>query len=203
MSGYLPATRGHQDGYPFPASGDGREMEVFNQLEQCQRCRECCWNPNGKMTVIFTDAEIMSIREVCRVMPRFRPYRGSNKVFQVELRRVTADTVFYACPFLDTKTHECVIYEKRPFDCRSWPFFFSEGKIPGTVTLSCIAGACPAMREAAEEDLIAYQQYMINLLTSEEYLGLIRNYPELIWEYKDNSACQLMEVTDLLRLKHG
>jgi len=132
-------------------------------------------------------------------MPVFQRYKGSDKVFQVELKPSKVNVSLYTCPFLDEDNYACTIYEKRPFDCRVWPFLFSKGKNPNSTIVACFTeGWCLGLREAKEEDSAAYQQYMTSLLTTEEYLQLIRDYPELIWEHKGKDIFQVGDITPSL-----
>jgi len=161
---------------------------TLNNLDRCQVCRYCCWSDRENMTIIFLDMEIAAIRETYQKMPRFLPYKESSNVFQVELglARRESGGFYYVCPFLDVGDHRCRIYEKRPLDCRLWPFFFSEDKENGEVNISYFAGSCLAFNRASGSMLAIYQQYIIEILTSAEYLRLLREYPELVWEYKPN-----------------
>jgi Fe-S-cluster containining protein len=47
----------------------------------------------------------------------------------------------YDCVFLDPETRRCTVYEDRPRQCRTWPFWDSNLKSPEAWQATC--AACP------------------------------------------------------------
>ena len=169
------------------------------------RCRDivpvpCCeWKPY-KGVVLFTGSEIETIRASGYTLPEFRPYRDSGLVFRVELSQSGRDAEMSMCPFLDEEAYACRIYDMRPFDCWTWPFLFARGKEAGSIVIACFTlDWCPGLQEIEHEDLIAYQERMADLLSSEPYLRLIKTHPALIWEDKGEAIFPIRDVTALLQ----
>lgn len=156
----------------------------------------CTWRTNDA-AILFTDQELETLRQSGMELPEFRPYRNSTTVFRVELKK---SETMYACPFLGETDHMCRIYEMRPFDCRAWPFMFARDKSSGAIVIVCMREKwCRALQAASREEVAAYREYAADLLSSEEYLQLVRSHPALIWEDKVmEDIVVIRDVTSLL-----
>lgn len=131
--------------------GDGLRFE-------CTQCGNCCTGSPGFVWV--DDDEIAAIaeylgRSIGEIRLMFtRPARG-----RVTLR----DHANGDCVFLDPRARCCTIYEVRPKQCRSWPFWKSNiesaesWKQTGAVCPGCdrgeIVSAADLERSAALIDL--------------------------------------------------
>jgi Fe-S-cluster containining protein len=110
----------------------------------CQRCGHCCV---GVGSVRVSDAEIEALaRRLDMADPEFRaaytrPLRGG----EVSLR----DRRGGACVFYDPG-RGCTVYEDRPRQCRSWPFW--RGVIHSPERWQEEAGGCPGMNRGPRFD---------------------------------------------------
>lgn len=177
-------------------------MKQLIQYEQCLRCRECCRFREDRQyfAPLFTASEIEAIRATREDMPEFIPYRNSERVFQVVLKRAEQPHPVYpyVCPFLDEDNYACTIYENRPFDCQTWPFLIHKVRQAGRTLVAYFTGdVCLAMKEVEPADFEEYRAYFEALITSEKYLQLLRAHPELIWEHIDEGAYHTIIATDI------
>jgi Fe-S-cluster containining protein len=63
-------------------------------------------------------------------------------VNQVGVRRTLKERKkTYDCVFLDAGTRKCTVYDLRPRQCRTWPFWDSNLRTPETWKAAC--EACP------------------------------------------------------------
>jgi Fe-S-cluster containining protein len=62
-------------------------------------------------------------------------------VRQVGVRRTLKERKNYDCVFLDAETRRCTVYEDRPRQCRTWPFWDSNLKSPEAWKQTC--EVCP------------------------------------------------------------
>lgn len=182
-------------------------MKQLIQHEQCQRCRECCRFREDRQyfAPIFTEMELAAIQEVRPEMPEFRPFKGSDKVFQIVLTKSQDENSVYpyVCPFLDEEAYSCTIYDRRPFDCRTWPFLLQKVTQTGTSLLAHFTGdVCLALDEVSPEDFDDYKAYFQALVTSEKYVQFLKHNPELLWEHEEDGeyhTVPMQDMTDLLR----
>jgi Fe-S-cluster containining protein len=178
-------------------------MKQLIQHEQCQRCRECCRFRADRQyfAPLFTASEIEAIREVRGDdMPEFRPYKGSDKVFQIQLvlAKEPHEVYPYVCPFLDEDAYSCSIYDVRPFDCRTWPFIIHKVVQTGQTLVAHFTGdVCLALDEVDGETFEEYKAYFTALATSEKYVRLLRRHPELVWEHDENGAYHTVALADM------
>jgi len=105
---------------------------------ECTRCGNCCSGFSG--TVAVNDAEISTLARRLEVEEeRFR--RDYTRVLpdrSISLR----EKPDYDCVFYD-KRHGCMVYEDRPRQCRTWPFWRANVGSPGRWTEE--AASCPGM----------------------------------------------------------
>ena len=106
---------------------------------ECTQCGDCCSGP-GEGYVWVTQTEIRSLAAAIGMSDRLEEFERKFT------RQVGSQTslVEYSdgdCIFLDPKTRGCSVYEARPVQCRTWPFWKSNVKSPRTWAQS--AKSCP------------------------------------------------------------
>ena len=62
-------------------------------------------------------------------------------VREVGVRRTLKERKNFDCVFLDAETRKCTVYEDRPRQCRTWPFWNSNLKSPEAWQQTC--EVCP------------------------------------------------------------
>lgn len=85
----------------------------------CRQCGKCCGGEPGYVWV--TDADIKAIaQELSIPKPEFE--RAFVKL--VFGRKMTlGEKENGDCVLLDSKTKKCMVYDSRPLQCRTWPFW--------------------------------------------------------------------------------
>lgn len=102
---------------------------------RCTRCGHCCTGTPGYVWV--SDAEVAAIAEhIAMPLDEFlavhtRIVRGDRSLRE----RANGDCVFYDA------AQGCTIYEVRPAQCRTWPFWESNLESPRTWQRTC--ESCP------------------------------------------------------------
>ena len=101
----------------------------------CTQCGDCCTGEPGY--VWMNDQEIKEIALFLNVPEReVREYYGKKGVKGITLReKSNGECVFFE------KGKGCVIYEVRPTQCRTWPFW--EGNIKNPTAWAKTCEICP------------------------------------------------------------
>jgi Fe-S-cluster containining protein len=102
----------------------------------CTGCGNCCTGGPGYVWVNQAEIDALAARLGIAVGEFERKY-----VRQVGIRRTLAELKNYDCVFLDAKTRHCTVYEDRPRQCRTWPFWDSNLASPEAWQRTC--EACP------------------------------------------------------------
>jgi Fe-S-cluster containining protein len=102
----------------------------------CTQCGDCCTGAPGYVWV--NDEEIARLAEVVgESLERFeRLY-----VRKVGARRSLVEFPNGDCVFFDTEKRRCSVYQARPRQCRTWPFWDSNLRTPEDWEETC--RACP------------------------------------------------------------
>ena len=99
--------------------------------------------------------------------------------------KLVEDNDGYACEKLDIKNNTCRIYEKRPLDCRLYPFLLVKNDNSFQLGLH---KSCYFIEEKqpAPADIKTYAQYLKNRLNSASFISAIRKNPEIAADYQEN-----------------
>jgi len=106
----------------------------------CLECKRCC---------IFDDkdsylAPHLSIKESKLIRRYF--LEKEEDFYKIKLEKYKKNKKLLRCSFLREANHRCLIYEKRPMECRIWPFVIGKGKNKGSVYLYVVnSDWCPAV----------------------------------------------------------
>ena len=126
---------------------------------RCTCCGNCCTGPTGYVWV--TDAEIAIVAEHLKLPePEFRRRHVRNIGKRQSLKEIKRDGN-YDCEFLiplagDDPEHGkrrrgCGIYEVRPLQCRTWPFW--DGLLDSPEDWDDASEGCPGMNRGKHFDL--------------------------------------------------
>lgn len=108
---------------------------------ECTRCGRCCGGTPGFVWV--TDAEIAALaRRFGLSQAEFR-HRYTRRVDGYGISLTETDD--YDCVFLDHDQGLCTVYEDRPRQCRTYPFWGKVLASPATWELE--AEQCPGIRQ--------------------------------------------------------
>lgn len=87
---------------------------------QCTQCGDCCTGAPGYVWVNQAEIEAMAVR-----LGMERAKFEGKYVRQVGVRKSLVEFDNGDCIFFDSATRKCQVYEDRPRQCRTWPFWES------------------------------------------------------------------------------
>ena len=103
---------------------------------KCTGCGDCC--SGGPGFVWVNKAEIAALAaEVGLDEAEFE----SRYVREIGVRKSLVELDNFDCVFLDGKTRKCTVYNARPRQCRTWPFWDSTVRSPEAWAYTC--EVCP------------------------------------------------------------
>lgn len=99
---------------------------------ECTQCGNCCTGAAGYVWVHSEEIERLAALlnlPVDEFRKRYvRKIGGRESLIELE----NGD-----CVFLDSQSRRCGVYAERPRQCRSWPFWDSNLRTPGTWNATC------------------------------------------------------------------
>ena len=118
---------------------------------QCTGCGDCCTGAPGYVWVNQAEIDALAARL------EMTPAAFERKfVREIGVRRSLKERRNYDCVFLDAETRKCTVYEQRPRQCRTWPFWDSNLKSPESWSETC--EACPGAGKGKLYSLETIQQ---------------------------------------------
>ena len=103
---------------------------------QCSQCGDCCTGAPGYVWVNKEEIEKLASLKAMSVEAFEAKY-----VHSVGVRKSLNEKANNDCVFFDGKTRKCTVYEARPRQCRTWPFWHSNLQSPETWARTC--EVCP------------------------------------------------------------
>jgi Fe-S-cluster containining protein len=103
---------------------------------QCTGCGDCCTGSPGYVWVNQQEIESLARRLNMDIEEFERKYTR-----RVGIRRSLVEFPNGDCVFFDPQTRKCNVYEDRPRQCRTWPFWESNLKTPQAWKRTC--EVCP------------------------------------------------------------
>ncbi|MCG8449340.1 MAG: YkgJ family cysteine cluster protein [Pirellulales bacterium] len=104
---------------------------------ECTGCGNCCTGSPGYVWVNQAEIDALA-KHLGMSVKRFE----KKYVRKIGIRRSLKELPrSYDCVFFDGKTRKCQVYELRPRQCRTWPFWKSNIRTPQTWEETC--HACP------------------------------------------------------------
>jgi uncharacterized protein len=112
----------------------------------CSQCGNCCTGAPGYVWV--TNEEIAALAaQVGEEVARFEELY----VRKVGARKSLREFSNGDCVFFDSQRRNCTVYQARPRQCRTWPFWDSNLKTPNDWAHTC--EVCPGSGKGALHDL--------------------------------------------------
>ena len=102
----------------------------------CTQCGDCCTGAPGFVWVNQEEINAMAVKVNLGVEEFEKKY-----VRKVGARRSLVEYENGDCVFLDPKTRGCTLYNERPRQCKTWPFWNSNIESPEAWKETC--EACP------------------------------------------------------------
>lgn len=103
---------------------------------ECTGCGDCCTGAPGFVWVNRAEVEALARR-----LQMERAEFEARYVRKVGVRRSLIEYPNGDCVFFDNATRHCTVYEDRPRQCRTWPFWESNVATPEDWASTC--EACP------------------------------------------------------------
>ncbi len=103
----------------------------------CTQCGNCCTGAPGYVWVTQPEIDQLAAAIGCDDVEAFeREY-----VRPVGIRRSLREFPNGDCVFFDSQSRKCQVYEARPRQCRTWPFWDSNLRTPADWNDTC--SVCP------------------------------------------------------------
>jgi uncharacterized protein len=103
---------------------------------KCTGCGDCCTGAPGYVWVNGDEIAALAAEVDLSEAEFERRY-----VRQVGARKSLKERKNYDCVFLDGETRKCTVYNVRPRQCRTWPFWDSNLRSPEAWAATC--EVCP------------------------------------------------------------
>jgi uncharacterized protein len=103
---------------------------------KCTGCGDCCTGAPGYVWVNQAEISALADRLGMAVAAFEKKY-----VRKIGVRRSLVEYKNGDCVFFDNQTRKCRVYEQRPRQCRTWPFWNSNLRSPETWAETC--ESCP------------------------------------------------------------
>ena len=115
-------------------------MENIVNSKICLKCRGCCIFDNEDSYL----APHLSIKESKLIKKYFLEKEGI--FYKIKLKKYKKNKKLFKCSFLKEANQHCLIYKKRPMECKIWPFVVGKGKNKNSVYLYVVnSDWCPAV----------------------------------------------------------
>lgn len=110
---------------PLPWYKDGLKFT-------CSQCGDCCTGAPG-----FVWVNASEITEMAAIVGMEVAAFESRYVRKVGIRKSLTERPNGDCELLDPKTRGCTVYQARPRQCRTWPFWESNIRSPEAWKETC------------------------------------------------------------------
>ena len=114
---------------------------------ECAQCRICCCFDSGDLWEIPVFSRELADRISSEIPEASFSQRDGGLVLDLECQ---PDEDLYICSMLDCE-RGCVLGDKKPFDCRIWPFRIMSFNDARVITVSPV---CPVVSEKPLKDIM-------------------------------------------------
>jgi Fe-S-cluster containining protein len=122
----------------------------------CTQCGDCCTGAPGFVWVNKEEIAGLARRLGMEVADFEDKY-----VRLVGIRKSLVERKNGDCIFFDTKARNCGVYEDRPRQCRTWPFWESNVATPETWERTC--NACPGSGKGKLHSLEEIEERLVQI----------------------------------------
>lgn len=156
-------------------NNDKNPLKNLLSSSDCFNCGLCCkFNPDD-----YIDAPMFSQSQKRRI---FKEHLEKNISFKKvgKLRKIILSPILgkknsFICPLYDKPSGKCLVYDYRPFDCETWPFYImrDRDRIVIALTMDCpsVAKRYSTIEKTLLGDIIRYM------------VTKARKNPDLITDY--------------------
>lgn len=127
---------------------------------ECTQCGNCCSGPPGYVWVTKQD-----IKAIARHLGREDESLGREHVRRIGFKNSLTEKPDGDCIFLKRvgKKSFCSIYEVRPMQCRTWPFW--SGNLRSQDAWNSAATDCPGMNRGKAYNFVAIEELRLKKAT--------------------------------------
>jgi uncharacterized protein len=100
---------------------------------KCSECGDCCTGAPGYVWVNKAEIEAIAAEHGASDVEAFE----EEYVRKIGIRRSLREFPNGDCVFFDTEKRKCTVYNARPRQCRTWPFWDSNLKSPEAWADTC------------------------------------------------------------------
>ena len=163
--------------------------------QRCLACDVCCRfaSPTASFIPFFSSAEMEASGQTAETASHFlSPGRSSG-----ERVLVVPHGEGYRCPFLQSATQECAIHERRPLDCRLYPFVLMYDE-PGAAVWLGVDEVCPFAFEMAGRPELQQAAAEVAELLEGPLADTVANAPGLVSPFQEHVR-QLRVLPEITR----
>ena len=126
---------------------------------QCSQCGDCCTGAPGYVWVNQQEIEQLAADLEYADVEEFE----DKYVRKVGIRKSLVEFPNGDCVFFDNQARTCQVYQSRPRQCRTWPFWDSNLRTPEAWKLTC--ESCPGAGKGKlhQIDVIEEQRAVIRI----------------------------------------
>ena len=167
----------------------------------CLNCKECCdFGTEDLWAPFFTKEDVYQVIQKGYSAALFKRTFDPN-VKQVKLIRSHIHRGHRYCPFLDTTTWLCKIYDIRPLDCELWPVIIVWDKTNKNILLG-LEESCPRKFHQTRK-LDNFVSKLKHTLKTKRMINFFTKHPRLVMDYYEGytKLTKLDELTKTVRKK--
>lgn len=140
----------------------------------CKQCKKCCIFFEDELV----DAPLFSYSEKEHILKEIDPNVKFQKKWEFwQIILLATHDNKYACPLLNHKTW-CILWELRPFDCKTWPFYIMRFNGQYVITLSRY---CQKVNDISVNKIRRFiDKWLVKYM-----LEIAKKYPDLVSDYHD------------------
>ncbi len=118
---------------------------------KCSQCGDCCTGAPG-----FVWVNKQEIKNLAKHLKMDEEEFQRQYVMKVGIRKSLKELANGDCILFDGETRKCTVYECRPRQCRTWPFWDSNLRSPDAWRKTC--EVCPGSGKGKLYQLVAIEQ---------------------------------------------
>ncbi len=140
--------------------------------EECAKCRICCCFDSSDIW----EAPVITQSKADEILKDYnseQKFLNKDDHYILDMKKEADKDLFY-CSMLDNQSG-CIMKDKKPFDCRIWPFRIMDLNGTNVITLSPV---CPVVKTRSLEELSDFAKELAPIVFKEAKVN-----PQIIKPY--------------------